>query len=280
MISFKTSKPLSQYLDLQRAAGRRIGFVPTMGALHPGHLSLIDLAKAQNRVCVCSIFINPTQFTNQKDFEHYPVTVEKDIQELLKQGCHALFLPNHLEIYPPGYQARRYDLGSLENILEGHFRPGHFQGVCQVVDRLLEIIEPDDIFLGQKDFQQCLVIDRLLQITGRSSRTNIVIAPIVREPGGLAMSSRNTRLNEDEFTTAKAISEALYYMKEHALVEPVAELETHAHHYLLGKGLSVDYVTVADAGTLAKTTSLDKPAIALIAVTVGKVRLIDNMLLN
>ncbi|MEJ7912026.1 MAG: pantoate--beta-alanine ligase [Chitinophagaceae bacterium] len=280
MINFKTSKPLSQYLSRQRAAGKRIGFVPTMGALHPGHLSLIDLAKAENRVCVCSIFINPTQFNNENDFLHYPVTVEKDIQELLKRGCHALFLPNHSEIYPEGFQARYYELGALENILEGHFRPGHFQGVCQVVDRLLEIIEPDDIFLGQKDFQQCLVIDHLLTITGRRIQTHIAIAPTVREPGGLAMSSRNTRLNENEFQTAKAISEALYYIKDHALLQPVAELELQAMKYLSGKGLSVDYVTIADAGTLAKTTTLNKPAIALIAVTVGKVRLIDNMLLN
>src|SRR6476620_9509378 len=154
MILFKKAAQLSGYLRKQKTNGLSIGFVPTMGALHSGHLSLIAASKKEQSITVCSIFVNPTQFNNPDDFKHYPVRIEEDIEQLLKSDCDILFLPSAEEIYPVGYAAKHYDLGLLETILEGHYRPGHFQGVCQVVDRLLEIIEPTSLYLGQKDYQQ------------------------------------------------------------------------------------------------------------------------------
>src|ERR671912_2232392 len=143
MILFKKAKNLSNYISKQKKSNLKIGFIPTMGALHEGHLSLIAASKKENAVTVCSIFVNPTQFNNQEDFKHYPITIEKDIEKLLNAGCDILFLPPREEIYPQGFVAKKYDLGELETVLEGLYRPGHFQGVCQVVDKLMEIVQPD-----------------------------------------------------------------------------------------------------------------------------------------
>src|SRR5215212_8351624 len=167
MIIFKTPDALSGHINQQKKSGKKIGFVPTMGALHEGHLSLIGVAKKPNDLTICSIFVNPTQFNNPEDFKLYPVTIEKDIEQLIRAGCDILFLPSVDEMYPAGHSKKHYPLGRIETILEGYYRPGHFQGVCQIVDRLLDIVRPDNLYLGQKDFQQCMVIRKLLQLLGK-----------------------------------------------------------------------------------------------------------------
>src|SRR5579871_4964110 len=165
MIIFKRSDDLIAWLNDARKTEKSIGFVPTMGALHAGHISLITISKSNADLNVCSIFVNPTQFNDPKDFQKYPVTLEKDIYLLEKNGTDILFLPQAQEIYPSGTKdLEHYDLGYLESILEGKYRQGHFQGVCQVMSRLLTIVQPDFLFMGQKDYQQCMVVKRLLQI--------------------------------------------------------------------------------------------------------------------
>ncbi len=280
MIIFKTANSLSDFLKKQKEKGKSTGFVPTMGALHKGHLSLIEKAKKENDVCVCSIFINPTQFTNAADFTHYPVTLEKDIEQLILAGCDVLFLPLKIEVYPRSYLPKYYPLGRLEEVLEGRFRPGHFQGVCQVVERLLDIIDADNLYLGQKDYQQCMVIDKLIDITGKRKKVQLTIVPTMREEGGLAMSSRNMRLTAEEKKRAEAISECLFYIKENISRKSLLTLKAVGEENLLKMGFTIDYLEIAHADTLEPATSLNEPLVALVACYVGSVRLIDNVPLN
>jgi pantoate--beta-alanine ligase len=290
MILFKTAAELKGWLEQERMAGRSIGFVPTMGALHTGHISLIDISKKTTNITVCSIFVNPTQFNDPKDFIKYPITIEKDILLLEKAGTNVLFLPEAGELYPDGTTGlEHYDLGRLETLLEGKYRPGHFQGVCQVMRRLLDIVEPADLFMGQKDYQQCMVLRRLIEIRGYSTRLHT--CPIIRETDGLAMSSRNMRLGQDERKIAPVISQTLNYLKEgwnnlrsseDAGETGRASLLAHARSLLEQKGLRVDYVEIADACTLeplSGSISSSQAAVALIAAFLGEVRLIDNMLM-
>ena len=281
MIIFKTTAALSAHTTALQATGKTIGFVPTMGALHQGHLSLIAASQADNNYTLCSIFINPTQFNNPEDFNLYPVTVEKDIEQLVAAGCDFLFMPSVDEIYPSGHVKKHFDLGELEHILEGHYRPGHFQGVCEVVDRLLTITNPERLYLGQKDYQQCMVIKKLIEITGRQ-QPQLKFVNTKRENSGLAMSSRNLRLNETEKESALAIIDALHYIKKEWPVTPVAAIKEVAAAMLQQKGFAIDYVEISDAENLQPLLRFDsnKKAIALIAATLGNVRLIDNMLLN
>ena len=184
-----------------------------MGALHNGHISLIQTARAENELVIGSIFVNPTQFTEQSDFEKYPSSVEADLFKLEKAGCDVLFLPSVADMYPNGSSpTRQYDLGLLDTILEGKFRPGHFQGVCQVVQRLLEIIAPGKLYLGQKDFQQCLVLKKMISLL--DIETSVIICPTQREPDGLALSSRNSRLAPTEKDKASYLYRALQSIKE------------------------------------------------------------------
>jgi pantoate--beta-alanine ligase len=208
MILFKKSTDLINHLETQRNTGKSIGFVPTMGALHKGHISLIRASKGQCELTVCSIFVNPTQFNDPKDFQKYPSTIEDDIFLLEKNGTDILFLPEVEEIYPKGTkELEHYVLGNLEAILEGQYRPGHFQGVCQVMNRLLKVVNPDLLIMGQKDYQQCKVIEKLLSLSG--SKVKFQISPTLREADGLAMSSRNRLLNAAERKNAAAIYQAL-----------------------------------------------------------------------
>lgn len=283
MILFKKKAELHKWLESQRKAGIKIGFVPTMGALHPGHLSLIDFSRKENAITVASIFVNPTQFNEPKDFEKYPVTIEKDIDLLEKAGCNALFLPSVSEIYPDGTKAViKYDLGFLETILEGKFRQGHFQGVCMVVHRLLEIVQPDQLYLGQKDFQQCMVISELVKLTGKKNKIMVKVCPTLRENDGLAMSSRNMRLNETERKKAVTIYQCLTTIKENLKPGDLQPLKENARLMLEKKGFRVDYVEIADATTLKSADEWDgkQKLVALIAAFLNEVRLIDNMLLN
>ena len=282
MIIFKTIAGLQQYIENQRIAENTIGFVPTMGALHHGHLSLIKTCRQRHTVTVCSIFVNPTQFNDPTDFNKYPVTIEKDCLMLEQEQTDILFLPTVNEMYPFGKVLNKeYDLGKLEAILEGAYRPGHFQGVCQVVERLLTIVKPDEIFIGQKDYQQCLVIKKLVEIMEKPITVNII--PTLREVDGLAMSSRNMRLNAAERQIAPAIYKQLSVIKEKIKQASIAELKAAAEQQLLNAGFTnVDYVEIAEAGNLEPQESFDpnKKTVALVAAFINEVRLIDNLLLN
>jgi pantoate--beta-alanine ligase len=282
MIIFKTIADLQQYIENQRKAGNTIGFVPTMGALHHGHLSLIKACRQQHPITVCSIFVNPTQFNDPSDFNKYPVTIEKDCLMLEQEQTDILFLPSVNEMYPFGKDLNKhYDLGTLETILDGAYRPGHFQGVCQVVERLLTIVKPDEIFIGQKDFQQCMVITRLVEIMEQAIKVSII--PTLREADGLAMSSRNVRLNETERQIAPGIYKQLSLIKESIAQTEIAELKNTAIRNLLDAGFTkVDYVEIAEAGNLEPLQSFhpNKKTVALVAAFINEVRLIDNMVLN
>ena len=280
MIIFKTAGQVENYIVNRREKGEKIGFVPTMGALHAGHLSLIKQSKAENTITVCSIFINPTQFNNKDDFNHYPVTLEKDIQELLKVSCDILFIPSVEEIYPIGYKAKYYDLGRLETLLEGTHRPGHFQGVCQVVDRLLSIVLPNNIYIGQKDYQQCMVIKKLIHIIGKTDDIQINIAPTIRENDGLAMSSRNLRLSKEQRAKAVSIYKELLSLRNNLNKEGVSQLKSQSIKHLEQNGFLVDYVELANADTLEPVKDKKEPVVALIAASLDNIRLIDNLPLN
>lgn len=280
MIVFKKAKRLSDYIVQQKKAGRKIGFVPTMGALHQGHLSLIDTCKKSNDIAVCSIFVNPTQFNNPDDLKNYPVTTSKDIEQLIGHACDVLFLPTVEEMYASEYVKKQYQLGEIENRLEGFYRPGHFQGVCQAVDRLLEIVQPDNLYMGQKDYQQCMVVKKLLELTGRTGDVNLLVVPTVREPDGLAMSSRNLRLDHEQRKLATSIYNELKFIKERIHGQSLKELKKIASTHLTEKGFQVDYVEIANAVDLSPATNPSNELVVLAAATVGNIRLIDNIVLN
>jgi pantoate--beta-alanine ligase len=309
MILFKRSADLAEWLERQRQSGNSIGFVPTLGALHAGHISLISISRKSSRITVCSVFINPTQFNDPKDFQKYPITLERDIALLEEAGADVLFLPEVGEVYPGGTRdLETYDLGPLETILEGKYRPGHFQGVCQVMRRLLDLVRPDDLYMGQKDYQQCMVVQRLLVIRGM--KTQLHPCPIVREPDGLAMSSRNVRLSPEQRVKATAIYQALRTIKRgwEGGETLAKELTDRARTILEEADFRIDYVEIVDAETLepelggpqAGETQVGgtqaggaqaggaqnggvqnggAKAVALIAAFQGEVRLIDNMVL-
>jgi pantoate--beta-alanine ligase len=281
MILFKKAMDINSYLQQWWHSGKSIGFVPTMGALHQGHISLIDSSKQACSITVCSIFVNPTQFNDAKDFENYPSTIETDIDALEKAGCDVLFLPSVSEMYPTGTQiVQTYQLGYLETVLEGKYRPGHFQGVCLVMHHLLTIIPSSQLFLGQKDYQQCMVIKRLIEL--EKINTTVNICPTLRESGGLAMSSRNMRLSDEERKHALTIFETLSYLKNNIKQGELAELKQTAINNLTNAGFKVDYVEIADAVNLEIIEQWDghKRLVAVAAAFLGDVRLIDNLLLN
>ncbi|TDH28857.1 pantoate--beta-alanine ligase [Segetibacter sp. 3557_3] len=282
MIIYRAVADLKRFINKSRADNKTIGFVPTMGALHQGHLSLIELAKQQSDVVISSIFVNPTQFNDPADYKKYPVTLPEDILKLETHRTDVLFLPSVEEIYPAGLEMKQhYDLGDLETVFEGKYRPGHFQGVSQVIEIFLNIVEPHLLFLGQKDFQQCLVIKRLIQILNLPVK--VVVAGTEREPSGLAMSSRNLRLNQDEREKASAIYQTLRSIKNNYTDTPIDKLIDYSEKFLLREGFSkVDYVALANAETLEPVTGNDRnvPLVALVAAFIKDVRLIDNMLLT
>lgn len=277
MIIFKNSNDLYTYLARQKTAGFRTGFVPTMGALHAGHISLVEQCHQSNDLVICSIFINPTQFNNAVDLEKYPVTLEADIDKLEKAGCDLLFMPSRQEIYPEGFTFRQYPLGYLEQILEGKYRPGHFQGVCQVVHRLLDIVRPHQLILGEKDFQQCHVLKKLIEIL--EIPVDVVIHPTVREQDGLAMSSRNLRLNIDQRKTAPLLFNGLSKLAQVINGNNDSLVESSIRE-LNNLGFKVDYLVIADAETLLPPGNETARKVILAAAYLGEIRLIDNIVLN
>jgi pantoate--beta-alanine ligase len=283
MIIFKKANDLQKFSAGYADNGWQTGFVPTMGALHKGHISLIEESRKNNRLTVCSIFVNPAQFNDPKDFEKYPVTIENDILLLEKAGCDILFLPSVQEIYPTGTkQKKKYDLGYLETVLEGKFRPGHFQGVCMVIERLLDIVTPRNLYLGRKDYQQCMVIKRLIELTGLTEKVAVKFCPTLREEDGLAMSSRNMRLKPDERIKATTIYKVLQYIKETIQKSNIEAVKETARQMLSDNGFRPDYVEIADATDLRPADPWDgkKKIVALVAAFLNDVRLIDNMDLN
>lgn len=281
MILFKKTAQLTNYLQKARNKENTIGFVPTMGALHSGHLSLVTASVQQNHVTAASIFVNPAQFNDKRDFEKYPVTIEKDIELLEAAGCNVLFWPSAQEVYPDAYNLpARYDLGYLETILEGKYRPGHFQGVCKVMDRLLDIVRPGNLYMGQKDYQQCMVVKRLMSLMQLPA--SLHTCPTLREADGLAMSSRNIRLGPAARRNATAIFLTLNYIKDNIKTGGLANIITESTAILTKHDFKIDYVAIADAQTLELLDVWNgtQKIVALIAAFQHEVRLIDNMVLN
>jgi pantoate--beta-alanine ligase len=282
MVIFKKIKDLNAYLYLINMTGGKPGFIPTMGGLHAGHLSLIAKSRADRMLTVCSIFLNPTQFNDKKDLESYPVSTHEDIDLLIKAGCDVLFLPDVNEIYPDGEeQVKAYDFGYLETILEGAKRPGHFRGVGQVVARLLEIVQPAKLYIGQKDYQQCMVITKLAGMIGMQEM-EIVICPTKRDADGLAMSSRNRRLTEPQRAMAGLIYQCLVSIESKQSATSFRVVKKECEGLLTAKGFIPEYIALADARdlTLLDEYQKDVPMVALIAAKIGEIRLIDNILLD
>lgn len=280
MVIFKTAADLRHYLQ---QASKEVAFIPTMGALHAGHTSLIGKAVAAGQLAICSIFVNPTQFNDPEDYKKYPKSTEADIELLIKSDCDVLFLPEVAEVYPAGTDnTTAYDFGYLETVLEGAHRPGHFRGVGQVVGRLLEIVQPDFLYLGQKDYQQCMVIGELIRLMGLDERIRLIVCPTVREQDGLAMSSRNRRLTEPQRALAGVIYQCLVSIQSKAGSTGFSIVQKECQDLLAAKGFETEYITLADADSLELMDDYEpsREQVALIATRLGRIRLIDNMLLN
>lgn len=280
MYIFHTIIELINFLIQEKDNGNTIGFVPTMGALHDGHMSLIQEAKHHNNIVVASVFVNPTQFNNAQDLEKYPKTIDQDILLLEKNGCNVLFLPSVAEMYPDGTELLpSYDLGPIEQKLEGKFRPGHFQGVAIVVHKLLQAVEPHDLYMGQKDYQQCLIIQELIKTQHISTQLHIV--PIKRAPDGLALSSRNMRLTEGERQLSNLLYQCLVSIQAQKDQKAFQIIQKECWDLLERKGIKPEYILLCNAETLDTLDEYDssKPMIALIAAYVGEIRLIDNLVL-
>ena len=273
---FNTIKDIKAEISIAGQKGERVGFVPTMGALHKGHISLIEKAKSESDKVVCSIFVNPIQFNDSSDLEKYPRTLESDIQKLKDAGCDIVFVPEVKEMYPDTVQ-ESYNFGQLEEVMEGPLRPGHFNGVAVVVKRLFEIVEPHKAFFGEKDFQQLAIIRCLVE--NLKIPVEIVGCPIVREHDGLAMSSRNVRLSESERSLAhnihKALSEAKNISKETDNVSEVKD-SVFAHVGSMPE-FRMEYFEIVNDKTLQPITSFKETdgVVGCTAIWLGNVRLID-----
>lgn len=281
---FQEKNLLVQHINaLKDQSDLQIGFVPTMGALHQGHLSLVQQSKEKSTITIASIFVNPTQFNDVEDFNKYPIQIDRDLEMLLSVGCDVVYVPSVDDIYPNGVSEQKpiLDLGFLSTTLEAEKRPGHYEGVVQVVKILLEIVQPHFLFLGQKDYQQCMVIQKLIDVFGFS--TQVVICETKREYDGLAMSSRNVRLNEKERRVAILLYQALENIKENYANENIEQLIQKNIEQLSKEPLiDLDYLVVVNGKTLENIVQYDDktPMTALIAAKVGAVRLIDNLILR
>jgi pantoate--beta-alanine ligase len=274
----KTIFQLNNYIAEIKFKNLKIGFVPTMGALHFGHLSLIERSNQECDITISSIFVNPTQFNNTKDLEKYPKPIETDLELLQKIGCDAVFNPSTEDVYPKDDQEWFYDIGYLNTILEGSFRPGHFLGVTQIVYKLFNLVKPDIAYFGQKDYQQYLVIKQLVKDFNFPIR--VIACPIVREESGLALSSRNVRLTQTELSNSLVIYNSLNFLKDNYSGEKIVDLISRAQKmYENIAGIELEYLEIRQQETL-KTYQNQMKAIALIACQVGNTRLIDNMMLS
>ena len=272
-----TIQELRAELDIQRKAGKKIGFVPTMGALHEGHASLVRRAVAENEIVVVSVFVNPTQFNDKNDLLKYPRTLEADCELLEKEGTAYVFAPSVEEIYPEP-DTRQFSYAPLDTVMEGKFRPGHFNGVCQVVSKLFMMVEPDVAYFGEKDFQQLAIIREMVK--QMNFPLQIVGCPIVREADGLALSSRNARLSDEQRKQALEISQTLFKSQEYAGSHTVEETQKFVEESIAAaEGLELEYFEIVDGMTLQKIASWDDTdyIVGCITVFCGEVRLIDNI---
>ena len=278
---FKTSASLRDFIETIKQKKQTIALVPTMGALHNGHISLINAARQEADVVICSVFVNPTQFTDPNDLKNYPRPVEHDIAMLELAGCDAVYMPSVQEIYPtwPKLENWHVDLGDAEFLLEGAFRKGHYQGVTQVVKKLFDAVTPDVALFGQKDFQQVLMIKNMVE--GLRLAVKIISCPIIRETDGLAMSSRNVHLSSEDREHALVLYKALAYVRDNHTYKHLQELISDAVSMIKqAPGVELDYFTVANAESLLPADENDPQKIALVAAKVGATRLIDNVILN
>jgi len=278
MKTIKLKQDLLSEIEILKSSGKTIGFVPTMGALHEGHKSLVERCVAENDFCVVSIFVNPTQFNNSTDLEKYPRNLEKDAELLESIGCRIIFAPEPEEIYQPEEMNTpfEFDFGGLDTVMEGKFRSGHFNGVVQIVSKLFQLVQPDKAYFGEKDFQQLAIIHRMVKIL--HIPVEIIDCPIVRERSGLALSSRNQRLTEDQRKKAVEISKVLSESRNFAAqLSPIELTQWVVDLINLVPGLEVEYYEIVNITTLQPVYSWSESSVGCIAVFCGEVRLIDNI---
>jgi pantoate--beta-alanine ligase len=277
----RSKQELKTEIEAIKSDKKTIGFVPTMGALHQGHKALVARSVAENDFCIVSIFVNPTQFNNVADLEKYPRNLENDAEILESAGCALIFAPEPEEIYKANEINNRFefDFGGLDTVMEGRFRPGHFNGVVQIVSILFQLVQPDKAYFGEKDFQQLAIIHRMVEIMNFNIK--IVDCPIVREESGLAMSSRNERLTSEQRKKAVNISKVLFESRNFASQLSPKELTIHVINQINQvEGLEVEYFEIVNVDRLQTVQTWSKFAIGCIAVFCGEVRLIDNIRYN
>ncbi len=282
MIIVNTRNDLQEILENQRVLGKTVGFVPTMGALHMGHLSLLQQAKSENDIVVCSIFVNPTQFNDPKDLDKYPRPIENDTNMLQSVNCDVLFLPEVKEMYGNN-EEWTHTFGEIETLWEGAMRPGHFKGVAQIVYKLLKLVHPNKSYFGQKDYQQTVIVKKLCKDFSLS--TEIIVCKIVREENGLAMSSRNIRLSENERQEASKIYEALISSKllvQQKIYNISYIIEQATAKLLEIKNVTLEYISIVDAENMTEVSEINENSkqLMIIALRIGNTRLIDNMFIN
>lgn len=274
---FHDRRSLATWVAQQKDHQRSIGFVPTMGALHQGHISLIQQSNQENDLTVCSVFVNPTQFDNPEDLKKYPRDTDKDADMLRQAGCDAVFFPSVEDMYPDGLSAESIDLNGLDQVMEGRFRQGHFEGVATIVSRFFELIKPDRAYFGEKDFQQLRIIQELVRI--KEFPIEIRPMPIFREESGLAMSSRNMRLTPEFLAEAPKIYALLNLLKDWKKAHSVTETIHKVEEYFLKTPLELEYISICNEKTLLPISSWDEAEDirAFIAAYAGDIRLIDNL---
>lgn len=274
----KNRQELSDYILKIKENRQKIGFAPTMGALHEGHLSLYEKARKENDIVISSIFVNPTQFNNPKDLEKYPRTIEKDIELLQQtQNVNAVYIPQIEDIYSNGLERKKYDFEGLENEMEGKFRPGHFDGVGTVVEELFRQVQPNNAYFGEKDFQQLMIIKKLVEKL--SLPINIIGMPIYREKNGLAMSSRNMRLTSEQRESAKIIFETLVKVKDLFHQQTLDEIHQFVKNTFKNSDFELEYFIITNEKTLREISEIksNETYRAFIVVVIDGVRLIDNI---
>ncbi|PID89759.1 MAG: pantoate--beta-alanine ligase [Bacteroidia bacterium] len=277
MLQFESKLKIKEQIYNDKQNNKHIGFVPTMGALHSGHLSLVEQSKKENDVTVVSIYVNPTQFNDPNDLKKYPRSLEKDLEILRKYECDYVFVPNDAEMYPEK-DTRVFDFGELDKIMEGKHRAGHFNGVAQIVSKLFEIIKPDNAYFGFKDYQQYMIIKQM--VLKLNMNINIIACPIVRESDGLAMSSRNLLLSPEERKNAAVISQVLFKAKEKNRSIPIPDLKKQVVAEINNNPmLSVEYFEIVDETdmSISHEWQKQKKHVGCIAVNLGTIRLIDNI---
>ena len=277
----KTNEELRKRIDQLKEEGKSIGFVPTLGALHMGHASLIKKCKRISDITICSIFVNPTQFNDPKDLDKYPRTLEADSEMLIDLETDILYLPDNSEVYPKDLEVKvELDFGNLFSVMEGEHRPGHFDGVVQVVKRLLDIVTPDQLYMGQKDFQQFTLIQHM--INGLELPVELVVCKIIREESGLAMSSRNERLDPEIRKRAAIIYKTLKAIRRKKNTKSIAELKAYGLERLDIPDFKPEYLAIVDGNTLNEVTVIKECeyVVVCVAVWAKNIRLIDNIVLK